>query len=528
MDICVMLVDPDPTALAASSSILATAGFNVVARVSTELAAVEAAAAMKPDVVVLDMDIPGSGAPALAHRIRQVVDHRVEIVALASFSQAGRLGEMVAAGAAAYVVKGKPAELVGAIRAVRSGTGLLSAEASRPVLEEVQNLYQRERARNIELERTVAQLQTLSVTDWLTGLKNHGYFFDRFAEELERSRRYERSLAIVVADLDGFRKINDTHGHATGDSVLRAVGEVFRRETREVDVACRLGGEEFGVVMPETDVRGGLQAGERLRQATAEAAIPGVGPVTVSIGVAVYPDHAADRDELVDLANAALRRAKTSGKNRVEAVDSANMTPRRSPAGGPGAATGALLEALRVRSASLAEHSERVGELVVALGVRLGVEGSRLEDLKAAALLHDVGRLSLPDSVLAGAGPLGEAEWKLIRQHPRAAYQMLERSVAPEVAQTVLWHHEHLDGTGYPDGLGAADIPDLARIVLVCDAFDAMTSARPYRAPLSGPAALGELEANAGSLFDAEVVHEFARMLRREGTVVEMPIARAG
>ena len=524
-----MVVDGDPTALVATASVLRTAGFNVVAEASAAAEAVAAARAVAPDVVVLDIELPEDGAPAAANQIRDAIEHRLDIIAVASFSAAHRLGEMVVAGTSAYVVKGKPAELVGAIRAVRAGTGLLSAEASRPVLEEVQNLYQRERSRNMELERTVSQLQTLSVTDWLTGLKNHGYFFDRLTEEMERSRRYDRPVAVVMADLDDFKSVNDTFGHAAGDSVLRSVGEVFRAELREVDIACRLGGEEFGIIMPETDGAGAVQVCERLRIAVAGAPVAGVGSVTISAGVAVFPRHGDSRDELVRSADEALYFAKTNGKNRVEFSGSAGSPPtgQRSVETADHPKLGLLMNALRGRSAGLAEHSERVAGLATELGSRLGVGAVDLDHLRSAALLHDIGRIALPDSILRGDGPLGIGDWEHIKEHPRVAFDMLEGAFSNEVRAIVRSHHEHLDGSGYPDGLAGDDVPVLARIILVCDAFDAMISERPYRPPLPKTQALAELDANVGKLFDAEVVAEFARMIRGEGEVVVLPFASA-
>ena len=291
-EVRVLVVDSDPVARAVTANVLEAAGLPVVGQASDPAQALELAAATNPNTAIVDVDMPGMGAPTLARRLREVSEHRIEIVAQAGFTDVEALGEMVAGGTSAYVVKGKPAELIAAIRAVTSGSGLMSAEASRPVLEEIQKLYDRERARNGELEQMVTQLQALSVTDWLTGLKNHGYFFDRLSEEMERSRRYDRPLAVIMADLDDFKSVNDAYGHSSGDAVLRTVGEIFRTQLREVDVACRVGGEEFGVIMPETDVEGAMQVAERLRTAAEQTSVPGVGAVTISLGIAVFPDHA--------------------------------------------------------------------------------------------------------------------------------------------------------------------------------------------------------------------------------------------
>lgn len=213
-----------------------------------------------PTVVVVDAGL--SGAQELVGKLRSSLETRLEVIAASGFGSVDGIGKMVLSGASAFIVKGKPSDLVAGVRSVSVGSGLLSAEASAPVLREVRKLYERERTRNERLEKAVHRLQTLSVTDPLTGLKNHGFFFDRLGEELERARRYERPLAVIIADIDDFKAINDMYGHAVGDRVLRSLGEAFRGRLREVDVACRIGGEEFGFALPETDETGAVQVAE--------------------------------------------------------------------------------------------------------------------------------------------------------------------------------------------------------------------------------------------------------------------------
>lgn len=529
LDVRVLLVDADPVSLTVASNVLETAGVHVVGRASDPAAALELAKTMKPNVAVVDVGLGGMGAAVTARRMRELPEQRIEIVALAGFNEVNQLGEMVSSGTGAYVIKGKPAELIAAVRAVSSGSGLLSAEASRPVLEEIQNLYDRERARNGELEQMVTQLQALSVTDWLTGLKNHGYFFDRLSEELERSRRYDRPLAVIMADLDDFKRINDAYGHAAGDAVLRAVGEVFRTQLREVDVACRVGGEEFGVIMPETDSSGAFRAAERLRLAAHQAAVPGVGAVKLSLGVAVFPEDAAMRDELVAQADQALYIAKHQGKDmvvlagkRADHAAAAEQEPMDPAVGG-------LLNALRLRAPQTAEHSVRVADLATALSRRMGLNTPGVKIVRKAAMLHDVGRLTLPDAILNSTEALADSDWELIRRHPRNAYEMLNGLVEPEVANIVLTHHEHLDGSGYPHGIQGDQIPLPARMVLVCDAYDAMISHRLYRGAKSSQAAIRELHAAAGAQLDREVVDAFAEMMTEAmHNVVDLPLSQAG
>ncbi len=526
-DVRVLLADADPVSLAVAANVLDTAGVTVVGKASDPAAAIETARTTHPTVAVIDVALGGMGAAVTAKRLRELPDQRIEIVALAGFNEVNQLGEMVASGTGAYVIKGKPAELIAAVRAVSAGSGLLSAEASRPVLEEIQNLYDRERARNGELEQMVTQLQALSVTDWLTGLKNHGYFFDRLSEELERSRRYERPLAVIMADLDDFKRINDSYGHAAGDAVLRAVGEVFRIQLREVDVACRVGGEEFGVIMPETDSDGAFQAAERLRLAAHEAAVPGVGTVKLSLGVAVFPDDAGVRDELVAQADQALYVAKHQGKDKV-VLAGARSDTASAPADDPlDPVVGGLLNALRLRAPHTAEHSVRVADLATALGQRMGLNASGVKVVRTAALLHDVGRLTLPDAILSSTGPLADADWELIKRHPRNAFEMLNGLVAPEVANIVLTHHEHLDGSGYPHHMSGDQIPLPARMVLVCDAYDAMISHRLYRGAKSSTEAIQELFAAADAQLDRAVVESFADMMEEaRANVIDLPLSK--
>lgn len=463
--------------------------------------------------------------------MRDLTDVRVETVAMASFTDLVRLGEMVAAGAAAYVLKGRPDEIVAATRAVAAGSGLLSAEASRPVLEDMNRLYERERSRNDELETMIQQLEALSVTDWLTGLKNHGYFYERLNEELERARRYDRPLGVLMADLDDFKRVNDAFGHNAGNSVLRAIGEVLRTQLREVDVACRVGGEEFGLIMPETGADGAMQAAERIRRATATRKVPGVPPVTISLGVAVFPDHAQNRSDLLEAADRALYLAKRDGKD--QCVLAAGATPSsatQSPGPGPVAET--LLRLLDMKAPELADYAREVSDLAVRLAEQLDFPVGDVEKVRIAGLLHDVGMLTVPDYVLTRPGPLPSADWDLVRRHSRHGSELIGSSVHPDVALAVLSHHERFDGSGYPQQLRGEAIPVLARVLSVADAFLAMTNDRPYREARSEDDALRELRHNAGTQFDPAAVDALWDLLRNpeamEGTVVAFPRSEAG
>ncbi|MDP8959637.1 MAG: diguanylate cyclase [Actinomycetota bacterium] len=519
-------MDDDAAARTALAGVLEEAHLEVVGEAGCAREAIELAVTLQPTVAVIDVSLGDGGGAEVARRIRQDGDQRVDVIACASFSEVDRVAEMVSAGAAAYVIKSRPQELVGAVRAVSAGSGLLSAEASRPVLEEVARLYERERSRNEELEQTVAQLQALSVTDWLTGLKNHGYFFDRLSEELARARRFSRPLAVVLADLDDFKAVNDAHGHAAGDQVLRMVGEVLRTQLRVVDIACRVGGEEFGLILPDTGAEGAILVSERLREEVERRCLAGVGSITLSLGVAAFPDHALGRDELTRVADQALYLAKRQGKNCTRVIDERLvgvefLEARRPDSGGP--VVRALLGALRMRAPHLADRSERLAEMAIALGGRLALAAGEVEHLRLAALLHDVGMLGVPDSVLFKPGPLSQEEWRLMQTHPEDGYALIVDAVHPDVAQAVLAHHERADGSGYPQGLASQEIPFLARALMVLDTYQAMVTERPYQRALRPQAALEELQHAAGVQFDAGMVEALVETAIESGWVQPEP-----
>jgi HD-GYP domain-containing protein (c-di-GMP phosphodiesterase class II) len=244
------------------------------------------------------------------------------------------------------------------------------------------------------------------------------------------------------------------------------------------------------------------------------------------LGVAVFPEHATERDELLESADTALYQAKHEGKDCSRLAGNSSMTvqlTRARPTTGP--VVGALLAALRMRVPYLAEHSVRVAELAPILGGGMGLSVARLGRLRLAALLHDVGMLGVPDSILIKPGPLDGAEWDVVRDHPQNGHDLVADAVHVEVADAVLCHHERMDGTGYPRGLAGGEIPLLARILLVADAFDAMTMPRSYQRPLGTADALAELRRNAGTQFDEQVVEVLAEHLGSGPTsnVLEFP-----
>src|SRR5947207_10821980 len=356
----------------------------------------------------------------------------------------------------------------------------------------------------------------LALTDPLTGLGNHRHFHERLARELEQALRYDRPLALCLVDVDDFKRINDSFGHPMGDSVLSQVAT----RLRQTGEAFRLGGDEFAVLLPGYEASEALTAGESIIERIASLDVGRVGGITVSAGIALAPEHARERDELLRLVDGALYWAKEYGKNRVrvfrpDVVELAELK-RLASAGDRAArlrAAASLARAVDQRDAYSGSHSQRVAQLAVRLAARLGLSREELELTQLAASLHDVGKLALPEDLLRKAAPLSEPEWASLKQHAQIGFRMLESLGVDPVAEWVLHHHERWDGMGYPDRLAGTEIPVGARIIFVADAYAAMTSDRPYPGRCSDAEAVAEIIRCAGTQFDPSVVDALSEEL---------------
>jgi diguanylate cyclase (GGDEF)-like protein/putative nucleotidyltransferase with HDIG domain len=369
----------------------------------------------------------------------------------------------------------------------------------------------------IENAQLYARLEQKSRIDELTGLFNRRYFEERLKEELARHSRYGDVFSIFMIDLDNFKAYNDVYGHPAGDILLGHIGRIIKNSVRNVDQAFRYGGDEFVVILPQTARDAAYVVAERVLRQIAEGMEKRVIAVTSSIGLASYPADGMLSGELVDMADTALYHAKRTGGNRI--FLSSKILPKLPDAGGIpgiGARPSSLSEVYDVASAVEAKdpytygHSKKVNIYAVALAEKIGLSPDEVSVLSAAALLHDIGKVGIPDRVLNKKGKLTKEDWEAIKAHPRLGANIIGN--IPKLAaavNSILYHHERWDGTGYPQGLKGEEIPLEARILALVDSFEAMTSARPYRPALSLEEVIAELRQGAGLQFDPKLVEVF-------------------
>jgi two-component system cell cycle response regulator len=361
------------------------------------------------------------------------------------------------------------------------------------------------------VNRLIARLADAARTDPLTGLLNRRGFQELMEVETERALRSSRPLAIVVGDLDHFKHLNDRFGHAAGDLALRRFGEIASGASRRIDAVARIGGEEFALLLPDTEQHAAYLLAERLRRAVKEPGVDGELP-SVSFGVASFPTHAADAEALMHAADQALYAAKAMGRDRsviynpevLASVLGGDLDP---VAGNEHlSAVLVLAETLDLRDSGTASHSQTVGRLSALIAKSLGFDDARVERIRLAGILHDIGKIGIPDWILHKPGKLDEAEWLEIRKHPEMGARIAASAKLGDISEWILCHHERVDGRGYPAALPASEIPVEAKILAVADAYEAMTSDRVYRRAMPAGDAERELRDQADAQFDAAVV----------------------
>ena len=340
----------------------------------------------------------------------------------------------------------------------------------------------------LDHERQRDALARVSRADSLTGCLNRRGLEERLEAELDGARRNGREVGVVMLDLDDFKQVNDARGHEAGDELLRWTVDRAGEMLRPMDALGRLGGDEFAVVVPGAGPVEAAEVAQRLRDAAS-------GRVSLSTGIASFPLDGTDRESLLRHADRDLYAEKHG----------------RAPEAGPTTRelgwAAALARAVELRTAVADDRGGAVAAYAAAIAQRLGWSGGELALLRMAAMLHDVGKVSVPDRILQKPGPLTFDEFERVKEHPAAGAEIVEQvdGLSPVVGW-IRHSHEHFDGSGYPDGLAGDDIPSASRILLVAEAYEAMTSRRPYGSPLPSELALEELRAGAGGQFDPACV----------------------
>lgn len=343
-----------------------------------------------------------------------------------------------------------------------------------------------------EEKNYLSEIEFLSFHDQLTGLYNRRFYLEEL-KRLDTSRRLP--LTLVMGDVNGLKLTNDSFGHEAGDRLIQRTADILKQSFRVDDILCRYGGDEFVAILPNTDPNMAESIIRRIQHRIEENQ-PENGVLSVSFGL---DTKSSTKDNILEvLKNAEDNMYKTK---MIESPSVRNATIH------------AVINTLFEKNSREEAHSKRVSDLATRLASALKLPSAQIDKVRTAALMHDIGKIVVPDGVLDSPNHLSDGEWGDIRKHPETGYRILNcNPEMAEISNTILQHHERWDGTGYPSGIKGKDIDLCARIIAIADTYDAMTSARPYRQALDPDTALQEISENAGKQFDPVVAKEFVKM----------------
>lgn len=413
-------------------------------------------------------------------------------------------------------------------------------------------------AKQIEMSITIADLfqavREQAVTDALTGLYNRRYFEEAIRKEAQRAMRQKQPFSVIGIDLDFLKKINDTYGHNFGDLAIKTIADVLKANARSVDVAARIGGEEFNILLPGISSKGAMIAAERIRKSIEAVRIDTIGHITGSLGVATFLEHSENIDEILELTDHAMYTSKRNGRNRVTLAQqvsefywqevavntfidilSKNRIPKLqhlseelcSKLKSKQNKEELSKEALYTVADTLTKiynpmHSAGVAKnkvlCAVSLAKRFDLSKDEIDNLRVAMLLYDIGNLMLPEELLQKATPLTSEEREKIKNHPAIAAREILRPISyiQDILPIIEHHHENWDGSGYPNKIEKENIPLTSQIILIIDEYFALIEQRPYRSKMSNRDALEIIKSDAGKKWNKALVNEFISLIEHD------------
>ena len=407
-------------------------------------------------------------------------------------------------------------------------------------------------AQQVEMAITIAglfeEVKAQAVTDGLTGLYNRRYFEEYLKKEVTRALRQQQAFSIIGLDLDHLKQINDKYGHAFGDLAIKTVARVLKKNARSIDTAARMGGEEFNVILPGVDSNGAMIAAERIRKALENEPLDTIGHITASIGVATFLEHSDNIEDIIELTDQAMYQSKRNGRNQVTLAKPINETSWQEIAVNTfmdilskhnipldQKITDNLKHKLQTQTEVPKEALYNVADmltqtynplhhsgvmkskvlLAVSLAKRFDLSKEEIDKLRIATLLYDIGNLMLPPELLQKTAPLTEEERNHIKEHPLIAAREILKPISyiQDVIPIIEHHHENWDGTGYPSKIAKEEIPMTSQIILIVDAYFALTEPRTYRAELTPKQAIEIIKQDAGKKWNSALVEEFISLI---------------
>lgn len=432
--------------------------------------------------------------------------------------------------------------------------GFLSVFSPRAELKEDELSFLNLFSRQIELAITIANLfetvKKQAVTDHLTNLFNRRFFEDALHREATRSLRTKQPFCLIGLDLDHLKRINDTYGHSMGDRAIQAIAQAITSTSRSVDIPSRYGGEEFFIILPGIDAKGGIIAAQRLRKTIEQTKIEGLEQgITASLGVSCFIEQTTNIDELFEMCDKAMYSSKQQGRNQVTLADAERitswqdiaidafvdiLTKHRIPFNQDLATE--LVQKLQIKQQDSSGSStqemlynvvdsisksyfplyqdgstKNKVSLAILIAKRLNLPKSEIDKLKIAMLLYDIGNTMMPKDIMKKAAPLDNEEKEKIKKHPVLGAQEILKPIngISNIIPIIEQHHENWDGSGYPNKKKGEEIPTTSQIILIVDSFFAMISYRPYRRPYSEDEAIEEIIANANKKYSPDLVDAF-------------------